>query len=66
MKLPEYSPQQYRLLRKNLGEIELNRSKMIIYQSPQNHKDESEWYVKYNPDALVVEEKNIYELIERK
>ena len=64
MKLPEYSPQQYRLLRKNLGEIELNRSKMIIYQSPQNHKDESEWYVKYNPDALVVEEKNIYELID--
>jgi transglutaminase-like putative cysteine protease len=62
MRLPEYSPAQYATLRDALGQIELNRQRMVIFRPLEKTESAEEWYRQFGSDAVVLDEVNEYAL----
>lgn len=64
MKLPEYSPKEYLILKETLKKIESENRKMPIFSksATQNIHDETAWYSSFHADAAVLNEVVEYDL----
>jgi transglutaminase-like putative cysteine protease len=64
MKLPEYSPKEYLILKETLKKIESENRKMPIFSksATQNVHDDTAWYSSFHADAAVLNEMVEYDL----
>ncbi len=58
LKLPEYSPQEYRALKQTLAGIDEDARKMPVFSSEilSTTQGEQQWYEAYRPDAVILDE----------
>ena len=58
LKLPQYSPDQYRSLRETLKKIESANQRMVLFQPPPTSPDPAaeKWYSSFQADAVVLNE----------
>ncbi|MBW2710187.1 MAG: DUF3857 domain-containing protein, partial [Deltaproteobacteria bacterium] len=64
LNLPQYSPEQYQLLRETLKKIESNNRKMVLFQPPPIGPDPAaqKWYSTFEADAVILNEDIEYRL----
>ncbi len=64
MKIPEYTPQEYMELQQTLKKIETDNKKMPIFATPSPAPASTgrEWYSRYQPDAVVLDELHEYDI----
>jgi len=64
MKLPEYSPKEYLVLKETLKKVESENRKMPIFSEPatQSVHDEAAWHSSFHADAAVLNEVVEYDL----